>query len=294
MIRRTTPVILAIWAASGATASATSAGLVARDDTVVAPAGSEYVVIDVLDNDDGDAADVLFDAPDVLTREVFVDDVGEWVSRFGQVMFYPRPGTDAAEVSITYVLARGAAVSEPATITIQMDSDTTPPPVAEPLAADDVVSDVVPGSVVLVPVSANDDEAADVSTIRLFEPDLSECYCAIDTLVVGEGTWAVLDVDGETRLEFSPVDGFVGDPTPAHYVVFAPDGRRGVATVTIDYDDPAIPATSAPATTGTVLPATGRSDVPMGLAAGVLVALGTLLVALARTGDGPPCDRAAS
>ena len=115
-----------------------------------------------------------------------------------------------------------------------------------PVATDDLLSGVAPGSPATVNILDNDSDpnggALSPDDISLVAPGgatdiLTDAEGDITGFTVpGEGTWLLND-DG--TLTFTPEDGFTGDPTPVQYTVRDAAGLTSdPATVTITYDEP--------------------------------------------------------
>lgn len=105
--------------------------------------------------------------------------------------------------------------------------------ISQPHANDDNVSDLVTGTPTTVNVLANDTTFSTPivpSSVRIVGTAASG-----DPLVVaGEGTWTVNPANG--AITFTPLGGFVGDPTPIRYTVADQNNLISVsALVTLDY-----------------------------------------------------------
>ena len=116
------------------------------------------------------------------------------------------------------------------------DNNTPTPVNNAPIAKDDTLIGVT-GEPVIIDVLANDTDLQsniDPSTVQLVDPTLTSADLVSSVTVAGEGTWSVNPDTG--IITFTPVSGFVNDPTPIKYVVADDTGlQSNQATITIDY-----------------------------------------------------------
>jgi len=104
------------------------------------------------------------------------------------------------------------------------------------LKANDDETNGTVGSPVEIDVLANDTSETDIDpkSVQLIDPN--NPGTPVTTLTVpGEGTWTV---DPDTgKIKFTPVAGFIGDPTPVGYTFkdTAGNGPSNVGTVTVNY-----------------------------------------------------------
>ena len=144
------------------------------------------------------------------------------------------------DIDATFTRTEG---TDPTTVTVPLNGTATdvdgfaPPTVnpEPPVAVDDEKLDQVVGTSVTLNIVGNDSDPEndlDPTTVKLIDPVTGD---KVTTLVVpNEGTWTVDPITGEVT--FTPVDGFVGDPTLVDYTVKDKTGlESNTATLTIDY-----------------------------------------------------------
>ena len=188
------------------------------------------VIVDVLANDRGDldpASVRIVDGEERVT-ELVVAGQGTWTvnPENGQIRFTPAEGFTGNPTPITYEVthAGDTTVGAPVKVTYL------------PQALDDESRGNQVGSPVSVDVLGNDRGQLDPTTVRIVDGD----DLVTELVVDGQGVWTV---DPETGvITFTPADGFTGDPDPITYQVSDVEGSVTEATVTIDYDQPAVDA----------------------------------------------------
>ncbi|WP_175558999.1 Ig-like domain-containing protein [Sanguibacter gelidistatuariae] len=107
--------------------------------------------------------------------------------------------------------------------------------IGPPVAGDDSDRGNTIGDPVTVEVLANDSAVSgefNLSTLVLWDA-VNKTSLGNELDVPGEGTWTVDNVTG--RLTFTPVEGFLVDPTPVSYRVANEHGLTAVAVVTVEY-----------------------------------------------------------
>ena len=123
-------------------------------------------------------------------------------------------------------------VSNEASITVDY-------PQTAPVANDDEELDQLFAQPVTVVVLANDTDPEnniDASTVKLFDPETDERVVSL--VVQGQGVWSVEPVSGD--ITFTPIPGFIDDPTPVQYTVSDTTGlESNLASVTITVVEPA-------------------------------------------------------
>lgn len=154
-----------------------------------------------------------------------------------------RRGLDVGEsVTITYTQAvtdtPGTTLENTATVQDRGDQDDNSDTsvvtvVGPPAATDDSDLGNTIGETVRVPVLGNDTATTsplDPTTLVLWDPATSTSP-GLQLVVPGEGTWTVEGGD----VVFTPVAGFLTDPTPVSYRISDEDGLTATAVVTVDY-----------------------------------------------------------
>ncbi|MEL6373758.1 MAG: Ig-like domain-containing protein, partial [Pseudomonadota bacterium] len=222
----------------------------AEDDVITGATTANPVVVNVVNNDtdpDGsiDPRTVTITGTSGPGVALTVPGEGQWSvdSSTGAITFTPEAGFTADPAPITYTVAdNDGNVSAPATVSIDFD----PRP---PVAGNDEVSGVTPGSTVVVNVLGND--ADPDGSLNAASLQIAGTAAPGDPLVVaGEGTW-IIDPSAGT-ITFTPEPGFLGQPTPISYTVADNDGNRsGPATVAINTPPVATSDSVTGAPTGT-------------------------------------------
>jgi len=198
---------------------------VANSDSVNGARG-QVIVIHALDNDKATSSPLdpttlrLIDPINSSEVErVEVIGQGVWsVNSLGTVIFTPEDGFSSTPTPIEYIVRESEGdISNRATITI-----------IYPTAVDDTLT-IEPNQTLpyVVDVTANDSEAIVVSSVTI--------GCAnqgVKELTVnGEGKWVV---NSNGSITFTPIDGFLGDPTDIKYTIeLSTDERSNCATVDI-------------------------------------------------------------
>jgi len=170
--------------------------------------------------------------------------VGSWVvdNNTGEVLFTPQNGFTGDPASVTYTVEDlTGQVSNVAVLTIDY-------PQSAPLAQHDVKINPDPASpdnpttIDLLADNGNgvDSDAEgdlDIQTLNIVNPDAIDVDGDGDSdrlVVAGEGVWVLANNTGE--ITFTPVAGFMYDPTPISYTVSDRTGIvSNVATITVDY-----------------------------------------------------------
>uniref|UniRef100_UPI00262B90E6 Calx-beta domain-containing protein n=1 Tax=uncultured Cocleimonas sp. TaxID=1051587 RepID=UPI00262B90E6 len=139
-------------------------------------------------------------------------------------------GTYTVEYTICEVLNPDNCDTASVTVTVIVN--------LPPVAKDDSVEEQPLGQSVTIKTVANDNDPEgelDVTSVRI--QDLSGN--PVTTLIVpNEGTWTVDSATGD--ITFTPEPGYLGDPKPVQYTVKDTTGlESNIATVTIDYEEPA-------------------------------------------------------
>ncbi len=234
---------------------------VANDNSSTGNDTGNPVTLDILANDtlaDGSTptpADVILDlvVPTGATDPVLglngntigftVSGEGVWLydEATGEMTFTPEVGFTNDPTPVDYNLTdvdTGEVTASPATITIDYEIEL-------PVSSDDESLGNATGTTASVDILGNDmdpDGNLDPETVNLVTPtgatnivtDADGDVIGFD--VPGEGTWSYDAVTG--LLEFTPIAGFVEDPTPIEYTVDDNDGNTSnVSQVTVDYID---------------------------------------------------------
>jgi CshA-type fibril repeat protein len=164
--------------------------------------------------------------------ELVVAGEGTWTvdDTTGEVTFTPEAGFTADPTPIKYTVKDDTNLeSNEATITVDYPNA---------VVANDDNATGTPTQPETVNVLDNDtgDNPLDPTTVNFTDPaatDTDGDGDADELVVPGEGTWKA-NPDG--TVTFTPVDGFVGDPTPIGYTVKDNEGTESnEALITIDY-----------------------------------------------------------
>lgn len=170
---------------------------------------------------------------DGLLKGFEVEGEGTWsVDNAGLLTFTPVDGFTGDPTDITYTVQDADGnTSNAATVSVEYDE--------QPVAENDTFITSAAGPITITPLG-NDTQAGDLfnlSTIVLTGTGAPvDATLATDgkTLTLpGQGEWTVAD-NGEVT--FTPLDGFMGTPTPAAYVVSDTQGRttnEALITLTI-------------------------------------------------------------
>lgn len=210
------------------------------------------VEIDILDNDrlkDGspvlvDDVNVTLIAPTGGTLNadgsVTVPGEGTWAydATTGILTFSPLSGFTGNPTSIEYVITdvNTGLTSEPATVNVEYDAAAMAPVADDDSSAGnnigvDVNIDILDGDTLGNGAGAT---PSDVN-ITLQVPVNGVLNTDGSVTVAGEGTWTYNSITGV--LTFSPLNGFVGSPTPIRYMLKEiSTGLTDTATVTVVYD----------------------------------------------------------
>ncbi|SEI53260.1 Por secretion system C-terminal sorting domain-containing protein [Dyadobacter sp. SG02] len=147
----------------------------------------------------------------------------------GVLGFAPEPGLAGNPTPISYTLAVGTDISDPATVTVTYAGG--------PTATDDVSNNNTPGIPVSVMILANDltsNGGPFLSLSATVDLDPSTPLPEIFFVAPGEGFWTYEMILG--MLTFNPNPGFTQDPTPLTYkVTDLATNLSDQATVTIRY-----------------------------------------------------------
>lgn len=151
----------------------------------------------------------------------------------GLLSFNPGPGLSGNPTPITYTLTDNSnGVSSPATVTVGYVAAPT-----DPTATDDTSIDNALGTPVTVQILSNDLSSAGGAfppLIAIVDLDAVTPGGQPALVVAGEGLWLFDSFTG--NLTFTPVPGFLGDPTPITYTLTDPaTSLSDQATVTIKY-----------------------------------------------------------
>jgi|GEM_PF-5890284 len=196
------------------------------------PAGTP-VTLDVLGNDsdpDGslDPTSVQIVGTAAPGQSLTVAGEGVWsvdpVS--GAITFTPAADFVGDPSPIQYTVADNLGLrSDPATVSIDYN--------LPPAAGDDGISGLVPGNAATLTVLSNDsdpDGSVDPTSIQI----VGTSAPGQALVVAGQGTWSI-DL-GSGTITFTPIAGFIGDPTPIQYTIADNLGLRSEpATVSVDY-----------------------------------------------------------
>ncbi len=154
----------------------------------------------------------------------------------GSYAFSPAANYNGTVPLISYAVTDGTGANDASTLSITVTPVNDPP-----VAGDDVFGGPIrpaAGTTASVKVTDNDsdlDSPLDPASITI----VGSAGPGQSLLVAGEGTWSVNSATQEIR--FTPLSGFVGDPTPIQYTIRDLQGAiSNPATVTIDYDNLAI------------------------------------------------------
>ncbi|MBD2717893.1 Ig-like domain-containing protein [Synechococcus sp. FACHB-909] len=154
----------------------------------------------------------------------------------GSYSFTPAANYNGPVPLISYAVTDGSGANDASTLSITVTPVNDPP-----VATDDVFGGPIrpaAGTTASVNVTDNDsdlDSPLDPASITI----VGSAGPGQSLLVAGEGTWSVNSATQE--ISFTPVSGFVGDPTPIQYTIRDLQGAiSNPATVTIDYDNLAI------------------------------------------------------
>jgi CshA-type fibril repeat protein len=146
---------------------------------------------------------------------------GTWTvdTLLGRLTFTPEPGYLGNPTPVNYEITdlSGDVVRALATVTYL------------PTAADDESLDNPAGSVVTVPILGNDVGLFNTSSARL----LSGGTPMMALTVPGQGTWRMFTTT--SRVSFTPLGSFTGNPTPVPYQINDVNGNTVTANVTITY-----------------------------------------------------------
>jgi uncharacterized delta-60 repeat protein len=231
----------ALTAAGSVTVNTTLViGPTAVDDVVYGIAG-QPTVVDVLRNDPGlnlnsttvsiTTAGAIDTNGDGYFDKLIVAGEGTWTvdPKSGDITFTPLSGFTANPTPISYSVNDNAGiVSNQATVTIYQSA---------PTALNDYVhSNGANDAAVTVAVLNNDidpENNLDPSTVKIVDP--AHPTSRLTALsVTNQGTWTVDTATG--KITFTPIPGFIGDPTPIVYTVKDTTGvESNTATVAIDY-----------------------------------------------------------
>jgi len=162
----------------------------------------------------------------------------------GSYSFSPAANYNGPVPLVTYVVTDGSGTNDTSTLSITVTPVDDPP-----VATDDVFGGPIrpaAGTTARVTVTDNDsdlDSPLDPASITI----VGSAGPGQSLLVAGEGTWSVNSATQE--ISFTPLGGFIGDPTPIQYTIRDQQGAiSNPATVTIDYDilaispNPPVPA----------------------------------------------------
>ncbi len=157
----------------------------------------------------------------------------------GSYSFSPAANYKGPVPLVTYVVTDGSGPNDSSTLAITVTPVNDPP-----VATDDIFggpSRPAAGTTASLKVTDNDsdlDSPLDPASITI----VGSTGPGQSLLVAGEGTWSINIATQE--ISFTPLSGFVGDPTPIEYTIRDLQGAiSNPATVTIDYDNLAITPT---------------------------------------------------
>ncbi|MGW8482900.1 Ig-like domain-containing protein [Microbacterium sp. NPDC055903] len=200
---------------------------IAADDEDLDNASGTDVTVPVVSNDTGELDPASVRIIDPTTGEPVIELVvageGTWTvdPETGDITFSPEDGFVNNPTPITYSVTDAEGEKAEAEVVVTYVAAAT----------DDVSSGNEPGTAVVVPITGNDSEDLDPSTVGIIDPETGE---PVSELVVdGEGTWTVDPETGD--ITFTPEDGFDGNPTPITYTGEDGDGNPVEATVTVTY-----------------------------------------------------------
>ncbi|MFC7431537.1 MULTISPECIES: Ig-like domain-containing protein [unclassified Agrococcus] len=191
------------------------AGIVANDEGIFDPTTQAFSFLDPATGEPTGSATLVVAGEGTWAYDVVTD----------TTTFTPEAGFDGDPTPVDYQVSDVSGDEATATITVTY----------QPVARDDLVEGVTPGTVVTIPVLANDAGPLDPGTIAFIDPETGDALEPGDDLVVpGEGTWSVDPATG--IVTFTPEEGYVGDPTPVDYTVSspAPSSLPTTATITVD------------------------------------------------------------
>ncbi|MFC7431504.1 MULTISPECIES: Ig-like domain-containing protein, partial [unclassified Agrococcus] len=226
------------YRATDAQGNATSALVTVRytpvgvDDLSQGNPAGQPVSLDVLTNDLGVFQGGTFRFVDPATgtplaplAPLTVPGQGTWsVNGAGIVTFTPAAGFLTSPTPVGYRVTGNGGTVVAATITVRV----------APLAVNDQDLGNTIGDDVRVDVLANDAGTLNPATVAILNPATGTYLADGAPLVVaGQGTWSIAAATG--AITFSPVDGFLVDPTPITYRVANDRGERASATVTVTY-----------------------------------------------------------
>lgn len=229
---------------------------VAIDDTYVSSVSAVAVILEGAANDvdvNGDlvessvnliSADAIDSNGDGFNDTLLVVDQGTWLvdSVTGQVSFTPVQGFTADPSPIGYTVSDATQlVSNEAMLVVDY-------PQSAPVAEDDYKQNVQtasPGNPTSVNVLADNGNGPDsdpendiaIQSVEFIHADASDTDSDGDAdslFIAGEGTWTI---DNLTAIvTFTPVSGFLFDPTPVRYTVSDINGLvSNAALITVDY-----------------------------------------------------------
>lgn len=205
-------VLIGVMPASGANRDP-----IAVDDTGFAPVriGADPLVLDVLDNDSDPDGDIV-----IVTATSTVAVGSVTIGPDGRSVVYTPPGDgDARVVSFSYTIADGRGGEASAQVTLQLDPAPEPIP---PVAVDDTVGPVTPGTVITLDPTLND-----------FDPDGDRTALEVESAspnltVTPAGTVRITAPAATAEVEYSVRDEQGELSEPAFITVLVADNQAPV------------------------------------------------------------------
>lgn len=162
---------------------------------------------------------------------------GEWTVNpgTGTITFTPLPGFAGDPTPVAYTISDDSGnVSNEAEVTVTYGK----PPVAVNNSAENPTI----GAPTTVTLLGNTDSDGTVESVQLVGANASG-----DLVVAGQGTWSV-NTDG--TVTFTPLLGYIAEPTPAPYTVTDSDGNvSNEALITVTYGQPPVAGNDVATTT---------------------------------------------
>jgi len=212
----------------------------AADDSSLGHVMGSDVTVSVLGNDNGDfvAGSVRLMNGVLPVTSLTVPGEGVWTVVGDTVVFDPQSGFLVDPAPVYYRVADTTGDFATATVTVAY----------LPQAANDHAGSLTIGAVASVPVLANDTGSWTAGSLRLIDP-ISSLSVTGPVVVASQGTWTI----SGTNLVFTPLPGFLLDPTPMGYRVTDTTGDTVSASVSLDYRPAAVDDSSLGNALGTVI-----------------------------------------